>query len=180
MIYPYNWIVLMKKLFCLVSLTVILLTGCGFHLQHETEIPKQFQTMTFHSNNPYGSLSRTIKDLLTKNKVELVSQDPNNNYPSLRILNNNISKETISIYQNGKSAEYQLILTLNAQVIIAGNDIYPITTKVFRTFFDNPANALAKNTEQNLIEQEMYTQAAKQLISKLKSINSLEHKLSKP
>ncbi len=166
----------MKKLFSLVTLTMILLTGCGFHLQHETEIPKQFETMTFYSENPYSELSRTVKDLLNKNKVLLVQEDSAHQYPSLRIINSNIGKETISIYQNGKSAEYQLILTVNAQVIIAGSDIYPITTKVFRTFFDNPATALAKTTEQKLIEREMYTQAAKQLISKLKSINTIENK----
>lgn len=166
----------MKKLFSLVTLTMILLTGCGFHLQHETEIPKQFETMTFYSENPYSELSRTVKDLLNKNKVLLVQEDSAHQYPSLRIINSNIGKETISIYQNGKSAEYQLILTVNAQVIIAGRDIYPITTKVFRTFFDNPATALAKTTEQKLIEREMYTQAAKQLISKLKSINTIENK----
>ncbi len=170
----------MKKLFCLVFFAVMWLTGCGFHLQHETEIPQQFQTMTFYSDNPYGSLSRTIKDLLVKNKVKLVNENANQNHPSLRILSNDISKETISIYQNGKSAEYQLILTVNAQVIIAGNDIYPITTKVFRTFFDNPATALAKSAEQNLIEKEMYTQVAKQLISKLKSINTIDNKLNTP
>ena len=169
----------MKKLFSLVTLTMILLTGCGFHLQHETEIPKQFETMTFYSENPYSELSRTVKDLLNKNKVLLVQEDSAHQYPSLRIINSNIGKETISIYQNGKSAEYQLILTVNAQVIIAGSDIYPITTKVFRTFFDNPATALAKTTEQKLIEREMYTQAAKQLISKLKSINTIENKHNK-
>ena len=166
----------MKKLFSLVTLTMILLTGCGFHLQHETEIPKQFETMTFYSENPYSELSRTVKDLLNKNKVLLVQEDSAHQYPSLRIINSNIGKETISIYQNGKSAEYQLILTVNAQVIMAGRDIYPITTKEFRTFFDNPATALAKTTEQKLIEREMYTQAAKQLISKLKSINTIENK----
>lgn len=166
----------MKKLFSLVTLTMILLTGCGFHLQHETEIPKQFETMTFYSENPYSELSRTVKDLLNKNKVLLVQEDSAHQYPSLRIINSNIGKETISIYQNGKSAEYQLILTVNAQVIMAGRDIYPITTKVFRTFFNNPATALAKTTEQKLIEREMYTQAAKQLISKLKSINTIENK----
>lgn len=166
----------MKKLFSLVTLTMILLTGCGFHLQHETEIPKQFETMTFYNENPYSELSRTVKDLLNKNKVLLVQEDSAHQYPSLRIINSNIGKETISIYQNGKSAEYQLILTVNAQVIMAGRDIYPITTKVFRTFFDNPATALAKTTEQKLIEREMYTQAAKQLISKLKSINTIENK----
>lgn len=166
----------MKKLLCLCVLFSVILSGCGFHLQNSTEIPKQFQTMTYYSNDPYGQLSREIKNVLRENKVKLLNSDEQRQHPSMQILDSGITKDTISIYPDGKSAEYQLILIVNAQVIIAGDDIYPLTVKVFRTFFDNPASALAKSTEQNLIEQEMYNQAAKQLIGKLKSINVLDKK----
>lgn len=169
----------MKKLLCLFVATSILLTGCGFHLQNNTEIPKQFQIMTFNSYDPYGQLSREIKKILSDNKVKLSESNEGHNYPSLNILDSNLTKDTISVYQDGKSAEYQLVLTVNAQVIVAGDDIYPETVKVFRTFFDNPATALAKSTEQNLIEREMYTQAATQLIGKLKSINAVDKKTAK-
>lgn len=164
----------MKKLLSLCLLLSVLLSGCGFHLQNSTEIPKQFQTMTFSSPDPYGKLSREVKSILRENNVTLLNDNTQYSAPSLQIMNSDLTRHTISIYPDGKSAEYQLILIVNAQVIIAGNDIYPLTVKVFRTFFDNPASALAKSTEQNLIEQEMYNQAAKQLIGKLKSINVLE------
>jgi len=166
----------MKKLLCLFTFIAILLSGCGFHLQNNAEIPKQFQTMTFHSYDPYGPLSREIKKRLTINKVKFVTPDDQHSYPSLHIINNSLTRNTISLYQDGKSAEYQLILTVDAQVIIAGDDVYPITIKIFRTFFDNPETALAKNTEQNLIEQEMYSESATQLIRKLRSINIIDHK----
>ncbi|WP_392561684.1 LPS assembly lipoprotein LptE [Orbus sturtevantii] len=166
----------MKKLLLLFTFIAILLSGCGFHLQDNEEIPKQFQTMAFYSGDPYGPLSREIKKILIKNKVKFVDSDKKDNYPSLHIENSSITRSTISLYQDGKSAEYQLILTLNAKVVIAGDDIYPITIKIFRTFFDNPETALAKSTEQNLIEQEMYGQSARQLIRKLRSINIIEHK----
>ncbi|WP_392564550.1 LPS assembly lipoprotein LptE [Orbus wheelerorum] len=166
----------MKKLLCLFTFVAMLLSGCGFHLQDNEEIPKQFKTMTFYSGDPYGSLSREVKKVFINNKVKFVTSDDKHNYPSLHMMDSSMTRSTISLYQDGKSAEYQLILTLNAQVIIAGDDIYPITIKIFRTFFDNPETALAKSTEQNLIEQEMYGQAARQLIRKLRSINVIEHK----
>lgn len=166
----------MKKYFTLIRLLIIsilslVLMGCGFHLQYETDVPSQFKTMSYISYDPYGQLSRDIKEILHDNKVTLIDNDTTGQYPSLRIIRNALDRNTISIYQDGKAAEYQLVLSIEAQVVIAGKDAYPINVRIFRTFFDNPATALAKTTEQSLIEKEMYKQAAKQIIGKLKSIN---------
>ncbi|MCX8581099.1 MULTISPECIES: LPS assembly lipoprotein LptE [unclassified Gilliamella] len=162
----------MKKYLALLMLLAISLTGCGFHLQYETEVPARFKTLSYVSGDPYGRLSRNIKELLRDNKVTLANINDPANYPSLRIVGDSLSKSTISIYQDGKAAEYQLVLTIQAQVVIAGEQIHPINVRVFRTFFDNPAAALAKTVEQNLIEDEMYKQAAKQIIRKLKSVDT--------
>lgn len=174
----------MKKQICLLIIAIFMLTGCGFKLQGTAEIPEQFKLMHLQSNNPYGLLSREIKTALQLNGVKLVARSEKDNnknsYPSLHILSSSITRDTISVYQDGKSAEYQIILTVNAQVIIAGKDIYPITTKIFRTFFDNPATALAKTTEETLIENEMYKQAANQIISKLRTVNAVDEKLNTP
>ena len=59
----------MKKYLALLMLLTISLTGCGFHLQHEPEVPPQFKTMSYISYDPYGRLSLAIKDLISDNKV---------------------------------------------------------------------------------------------------------------
>jgi LPS-assembly lipoprotein len=162
----------MKKYLALLMLLAISLTGCGFHLQHETEVPPRFKTISYASGDPYGRLSRNIKELLHDNEVTLVDTNDVAKHPSLKIISDSLSKSTISIYQDGKAAEYQMVLAVQAQVVIAGERIHPINVRVFRTFFDNPAAALAKTVEQNLIEDEMYKQAAKQIIRKLKSVDA--------
>ncbi|WLS90964.1 LPS assembly lipoprotein LptE [Gilliamella apicola] len=142
-------------------------------MQHDTEVPTRFKKMSYMSYDPYGRLSRDIKELLRDNHVTLTNNESSQNLPILKVVRDSLDRSTISIYKDGKAAEYQLVLTVETQVIIEKEKIYPINVRVFRTFFDNPSAALAKTTEQDLIEDEMYMEAAKQIIRKLKSVNAV-------
>lgn len=158
----------------LLGLAVLVTAGCGFHLRGSTQVPSQLQTLTLDSYDPYGPLTRAVREQLRLSGVKIADDAARQDIPSLRILSFSEKKDTVSIFQDGKTAEYQMVLTVQAQILLPGDDLYPLSVTVFRTFFDNPLAALAKDAEQDIVRQEMRRQAAEQLVRKLVIINGSE------
>lgn len=155
-----------------ISLALFLTSGCGFNLRGVTQVPPDLQTLMLESYDPYGPLTRSIDKQLRLNGVSIEENRSRTDIPSLRILSYRENKDTASIFRDGKTAEHQLIIFVEAQVLIPGKDIYPISITVQRTFFDNPLSALAKDAEQDLIITEMREQAAQKIVRKLLTVNS--------
>ncbi|AOM42853.1 LPS assembly lipoprotein LptE [Xenorhabdus hominickii] len=157
----------------LLGLAVLVTAGCGFHLQGTTKVPKELQTLQLSSGDPYGPLARAVRQQLRLNDVKIVERG-DASVPILKLLGSTENKETVSVFQDGKSAERQLVLSVDAQVLMPNGSIYPLSARVDRSFFDNSLEALAKDAENELVQQEMREQATRQLMRQLLTIHSAE------
>ncbi|CNC87463.1 LPS-assembly lipoprotein RlpB [Yersinia frederiksenii] len=160
----------------LLGLAVLVTAGCGFNLRGTTQVPVELQKLLLESSDPYGPLTRAVRQQLRLSNVTIVEDPMRKDLPTLRIIGSNENQTTVSIFQNGVTAEYQLVLHVNAQVLIPGHDIYPLRVNVFRSFFDNPLTALAKDAEAEVLRQEMRDQAAQQLVRQLLAVHAAEIK----
>ncbi len=160
----------------LVSAIVLVTSGCGFHLRGVTNVPVELKTITLNSYDPYGPLTREIRQQLKLNDVKVVepTASAKKSLPELRIVGASESQVTASIFEDGKTAEYSKQMVVRAQVMMPGRDIYPISVTVYRAFFDNPLAALAKDAEQDIIDKEMREQASQQLIRKFLTVHAAE------
>lgn len=162
----------------ILALAVLVTAGCGFNLRGTTSVPEGLQTLILDSSDPYGPFTRTVRSQLRQSGVTIADDAARQDIPSLRLSGESSTQDTVSIFQNGITAEYQMVMEAHAQVMIPSQGIYPISAKVFRSFFDNPLTALAKDAEQDMIRQEMREQLAQQLVRKLIVVQATEKPMS--
>lgn len=151
----------------LLGFTIVLSTSCGFRLRSSHKIPEKLQNIVLESNDPYGALTRSILNKLRFNNINIINDATRQDLITLRIIDSYCTKNTISIFKNGTSAENQLEFKLRTKILIPNQGIYPLNVTVFRYFFNNPLKVLAKEAESEIIYQEMRDQLAEKLISKL-------------
>lgn len=165
---------LIIRLFVLLAVTIT--AGCGFHPRGTTQVPNELKTLIVENGDPYGPLARTVRQQLRINNVTIVEDTKKNrtDIPTLRLGSEVQGRDTASVFISGTTAEYSLMMSVSAQVLLPGKGLYPINTTVYRSFFDNPNATLAKDAEQDMIAQEMRQRAAEQLVRKLLTVHAAQ------
>ena len=162
----------MKRLLSLLSLrTTIVLTlslmvsACGFQLRGNYLLPEELHEISLTTFDQYSDLTRDVQKQLRMNGISQVA--PTTVIPSLNLISESVGERTLSLYQNSRAAEIELTYTVSYSVLIPEHDIKAYTTTVNRNYLDNPLTALAKSVERDMIEDEMRTQAAEQILRQM-------------
>lgn len=162
----------MKRLLSLFSLRTatvltlsLMVSACGFHLRGNYLLPEELHDISLTSFDQYSDLTRNVQKQLRMNGIRQVA--PTTVTPSLDLISESLSERTLSLYQNSRAAEKELTYTVSYSVLIPEHDIKTYTTTVNRNYLDNPLTALAKSVERDMIEDEMRTQAAEQILRQM-------------
>jgi LPS-assembly lipoprotein len=146
-----------------------LLGACGFHLRGDYLLSDELQTLYVSSSDVHGELTRLVKQHLTRNQVKVLKYK-NAKTPELRIMSDKLDRRTLSVFQNGQVAEYELIYAVHYQLRFGSVDGEPseepqdFRFELNRDYQDDPNLALAKSRELSLLLSEMRKSAADKIL----------------
>ncbi|HAT40565.1 MAG TPA: hypothetical protein DCS87_02435, partial [Rheinheimera sp.] len=87
--------------------------------------------------------------------------------PVFVLVEDSLKRRNLSLFTNGQVAEYELIYTLDYQLILPGQDPVPYRIELNRDYQDDPNRALAKSRELDLLLSELRSQAVSRIIRQL-------------
>jgi LPS-assembly lipoprotein len=151
-----------KRLITALTL-VSLLSSCGFHLRGDYLLSDELQTLYVTSSDVHGELTRLIKQHLSHNQVKVLKQKKAK-VPELRIMSDTLDRRTLSVFENGQVAEYELIYAVHYQLRFANEEPQNFRFELNRDYQDDPSLALAKSRELSLLLSEMRTSAADKIL----------------
>ncbi len=140
-----------------------LLSGCGFQLRGDYLLDDDLQTLYLSSTDVHGELTRLLKLHLSRNQVKVLKHSKED-IPELRIVSDKLDRRTLSVFQNGQVAEYELIYSVHYQLRFANEDAQNFRFELYRDYQDDPNLALAKSRELSLLLSEMRTSAADKIL----------------
>jgi LPS-assembly lipoprotein len=158
-----------RQIFSVILLSS-LLSACGFHLRGDYLLSDELQTLYVSSSDVHGELTRLVKQHLSRNQVKVLKHR-NAQAPELRIISDKLDRRTLSVFQNGQVAEYELIYAVHYQLRFSAKgenkqseEPQDFRFELNRDYQDDPNLALAKSRELSLLLSEMRRSAADKIL----------------
>ncbi|TMP19308.1 LPS assembly lipoprotein LptE [Pseudoalteromonas sp. S2893] len=149
-------------------LMCFVLSGCGFHLKKASSLPDNLKTLTLKGDDEKSSLFLNLKKELKASNVELTPSAKN--VAQLYLRKESIERQTLSLFQNGQVAEYELAYGVSYVVKRPGEKAIEKRFELYRNYQDDPDHALAKAKELELLISEIRKQASSRIVRELSQL----------
>ncbi|MGB5446306.1 MAG: LPS assembly lipoprotein LptE [Psychromonas sp.] len=155
----------------LLLLSVVSLSGCGFHLKNNDGLIDKYPKIYLQSSNSNDELTRAIKLRLRGAGIEVINQ-PEADLPTLKVNSERRSSRIISLYVNAQNAEKEMSYNVDYSLSSPGYKTQNFSVNLYRDFIENASEALAKSREEEILTKELRTIAADNIISTMLSIQN--------
>ena len=153
----------------LAIVVMITLAGCGFYLRGDMPLPPAMERV--YIDTPVSSpLRYELESQLLAAGAEVVEQKAAAT-TLLVVRSATIRSRILSLDVLGRASEYGLTLSVKYSLQTENGVIMdqPLSSRVERDFRVDPDDVLGRGAEQGMVEREMYSIAAAQMMRRLRS-----------
>ncbi|MDX9874902.1 MAG: hypothetical protein RBS88_08325 [Spongiibacteraceae bacterium] len=149
----------------LISLLVLLVGGCGFHLRNTATVPDHLQPIYVGGDASFGALGQRLRIKLLDDSVQVVRNPAEAAY-QLIVSDQYHQARNASIDQRGRVAESALFTGATFELRdSSGRTVWgPLLVEERRTVINNPDNITATNEEIELTREEMLDSLAARIL----------------
>ena len=147
----------------------LLITGCGFQLRDNVELPAQMAKTQMVVGDEYSTLARKVRVMLEQNGVQFVGG--NEASAILEIPVNNVVTDVLTIGDNARVREYRISHTVRFRLLDAqGQELvgWQNMRQAREVSFDEQ-RILAGSREQEYLKRELAETLSRLLIARLES-----------
>jgi len=151
-------------------LGALLLSGCGFQLRGEVNLPPEMAHTQMIVNNEYSTLARRVHVMLERSGVQFVGAEQAT--AILEIPQNEVVTEVLTIADNARAREYRVTYTVKFRLTGAdGRDLIDWQTlRQSREISFDEQQILASAREQEYLREELAETMAQLLVARLESL----------
>lgn len=146
----------------LMLILVATLSGCGFQLRGNYQLPETLQSVSLES---YVSkeLSEHMKQRFVHSGIKVLDAEE----PTVRLISDKLERRTLSLFESGQVAEYELLYQVKYQLVQGNQLLLERTVEVARDYQDDPNFALAKTREREMLVDEMRAEASRRILQQI-------------
>lgn len=155
---------------------ICVLSACGFSLRGSQALPESLTHVAITAPLQYSPLSRALQKRLPVyqltglvNSDNVIAEDMLEKTVVVQLQPEQFERRLLSVFSTGQVAEYDLVYTVNYQVIFPNKLPIENSLTVSREYQDDPDQILAKSRELNLVLTELREESADRLIRLLSS-----------
>ncbi len=149
-------------------LVCFLLSSCGFHLKKASSLPNDLKQLTLVGDDQKSALFSYLQSELAMSDVTLVPASKQS--AQLYLFKEQLERQTLSLFQNGQVAEYELAYSVSYVVKRPKQKAIEKRFELYRNYQDDPDNALAKAKELELLINEIRQQASRRIVRELSQL----------
>lgn len=153
----------------LILLILPTISACGFKLRGPIELPPEIGSL-FVQAPPESRVRDPIIQQLRSSQIQ-VADEPDHTCAIIRISDERHSSRVIAVDRNNKALARELHYRLTFDLVTTGGVqlVPPQTLELTRSYEDSDRGVLGKQLEAELLHEEMLTDAAKQILSRLRA-----------